>query len=180
MDLVVFEESKSLIWEALQEGEFDYMESASEVFETDFFRFIKAKPILSKLAETYPTPRKKEEVPLLFYVASDLSIRLQPDVDLVSVEEPKAEEKKEARPQPAAVLKREKKRQQTLRERKEKNTPPRRHCCQARSGGHRSFSLLVFLSDSFDRCGQSGSLCRWPSKDLATHRHPGGKRIWSN
>jgi len=76
MDLVVFEEKKSLIWEALQEGEFDYMESASEVFETDFFRFIKAKPILSKLAETYPTPRKKEEVPLLFYVASDLSMRL--------------------------------------------------------------------------------------------------------
>jgi len=76
MDLVVFEEKKSLIWEALQEGDFDYMESASEVFETDFFRFIKAKPILSKLAETYPTPRKKEEVPLLFYVASDLSMRL--------------------------------------------------------------------------------------------------------
>lgn len=76
MDLVVFEESKSLIVEALQEGEFDYMESASEVFETDFFRFIKARPILSKLAETYPTPRRKEEVPLLFYVASDLSMRL--------------------------------------------------------------------------------------------------------
>jgi len=76
MDLVIFEESKSLIWEALQEGDFDYMESASEIFETDFFRFIKAKPILSKLAETYPTPRRKEEVPLLFYVASDLSMRL--------------------------------------------------------------------------------------------------------
>jgi len=52
------------------------MEAASEVFETDFFRFIKAKPILSKLAETYPTPHKKEEVPLLFYVASNLSMRL--------------------------------------------------------------------------------------------------------
>lgn len=76
MDLVIFEESKSLIREALQEGDFDYMESASEVFETDFFRFIKAKPILTKLAETYPTPRKKEEVPLLFYVASNLSMRL--------------------------------------------------------------------------------------------------------
>jgi len=34
MDLVIFEERKSLIWEALQEGDFDYMESASEVFET--------------------------------------------------------------------------------------------------------------------------------------------------
>jgi len=76
MNLVIFEETKPLILEALREGEFDYMEAASEVFETDFFRFIKAKPILSKLAETYPTPRTKEEVPLLFYVASNLSMRL--------------------------------------------------------------------------------------------------------
>lgn len=72
----LFEESKSFVCEALGNGEFDYMDSASEVFETDFFRFIKAKPILSKLAETYPTPRKKEDVPLLFYVASNLSMRL--------------------------------------------------------------------------------------------------------
>jgi len=74
MDL--FEESKSFVCEALCNGEFDYMDSASEGFETDFFRFIKAKPLLSKLAETYPTPRKKEDVPLLFYVASNLSMRL--------------------------------------------------------------------------------------------------------
>jgi len=72
----LFEKSKSFVCEALENGEFDYMESASEVFETDFFRFIKAKPLLSKLAETYPTPRKKEDVPLLFYVASNLSMRL--------------------------------------------------------------------------------------------------------
>jgi len=76
MDLVIFEEAKPLVCQALENGEFDYIEAASEVFETDFFRFIKAKPILSKLAETYPTARKKEEVPLLFYVASNLSMRL--------------------------------------------------------------------------------------------------------
>lgn len=76
MNLVIFEESKPLVCEALENGEFDYIEAASEVFETDFFRFIKAKPILTKLAETYPTPRKKEDVPLLFYVASNLSMRL--------------------------------------------------------------------------------------------------------
>jgi hypothetical protein len=76
MDLVIFEEAKPLICKALENGEFDYIEAASEVFETDFFRFIKARPILEKLAETYPTPRKKEEVPLLFYVASNLSMRL--------------------------------------------------------------------------------------------------------
>jgi len=76
MDLVIFEQNKPFVCEALHNGEFDYIEAASEVFETDFFRFIKAKPILSKLAETYPTPRKKEDVPLLFYVSSNLSMRL--------------------------------------------------------------------------------------------------------
>ena len=76
MDPVVFEENKPLLVHALGEGEFDYIESASEVFETEFFRFIKAKAILDKLAETYPSPRKKEEVPLWFHVASHLSMRL--------------------------------------------------------------------------------------------------------
>ena len=76
MDLVIFEENKPLVLEALGNGEFDYMEAASEVFEADFFRFIKARTFLDELAKTYPTPRKKEEVPFWFYVASNLSMRL--------------------------------------------------------------------------------------------------------
>jgi hypothetical protein len=76
MDLVIFEENKPFIVQSFRDGEFDYMEAASEVFEADFFRFIKARALLDQLAETYPTPRKKEEVPLWFYVASNLSMRL--------------------------------------------------------------------------------------------------------
>ena len=76
MELVIFEENKPLVLEALGEGEFDYIEAASEVFEADFFRFIKARTFLDELAGTYPTPRKKEEVPFWFYVASNLSMRL--------------------------------------------------------------------------------------------------------
>jgi hypothetical protein len=76
MDLVIFEENKPFVLEALQTGEFDYMEAASEVFEADFFRFIKARSILDELSQTYPRPRKKEDVPFLFYVASNLSMRL--------------------------------------------------------------------------------------------------------
>jgi hypothetical protein len=76
MDLVIFEDNKPLVLEALRNGEFDYMEAASEVFEADFFRFIKARTFLDELAETYPMPRKKEEVPFWFYVASNLSMRL--------------------------------------------------------------------------------------------------------
>ena len=76
MDLVIFEENKPLVLEALGKGEFDYLEAASEVFEADFFRFIQARAYLSELTETYPMPRKKEEVPFWFYVASNLSMRL--------------------------------------------------------------------------------------------------------
>ena len=76
MDLVIFEENKPFVLEALGNGNFDYMESASEVFETEFFRYIKAKTILDKLSVTYPTPRKKEDVPVWFYIASNLSMRL--------------------------------------------------------------------------------------------------------
>jgi hypothetical protein len=76
MDLVIFEENKPFVLEALGNGEFDYMEAASEVFEGDFFRFIKAKALLDELAQSYPTPRKKQDVPFWFYVASNLSMRL--------------------------------------------------------------------------------------------------------
>jgi hypothetical protein len=76
MDLVLFEENKPFVLKALDNGDFDYIETASEVFETNFFHFIKAKPILDKLADTYPSPRKKQDVPIWFYVASNLSMRL--------------------------------------------------------------------------------------------------------
>jgi hypothetical protein len=47
MELVIFEQNKPLVLEALRNGEFDYMEAASAVFEADFFRFIKARSLLA-------------------------------------------------------------------------------------------------------------------------------------
>jgi hypothetical protein len=76
MELVVFEQNKPLVLQGLESGEFDYIETANEVFETEFFKYIGAKNILAKVAQTYPTPRRKEEVPLWFYIASELSMRL--------------------------------------------------------------------------------------------------------
>lgn len=76
MDMVVFEEDRAYVLEAFTRGEFDYMEAASEVVETEFFRFIQAKAILQGLAETYPTPRQKNDVPVGLYVASQLTMRL--------------------------------------------------------------------------------------------------------
>jgi hypothetical protein len=76
MDLVIFEQNKALVLRALGDGDFDYMEAASEIFEGDFFRFIKAKSLLDEVSQSYPRPRKKEDVPFWFYVASNLSMRL--------------------------------------------------------------------------------------------------------
>jgi hypothetical protein len=76
MDLVIFENNKPFVLNALENGDFDYMEAASEVFEGDFFRFIKARSFLDELSQSCPTPRKKEDVPFWFYVASNLSMRL--------------------------------------------------------------------------------------------------------
>jgi hypothetical protein len=76
MDLVIFEDNKPFVLKALQNGDFDYMEAANEVVEADFFRFIKAGALLDELAQSYPRPRKKQEVPFWFYVASNLSMRL--------------------------------------------------------------------------------------------------------
>jgi hypothetical protein len=76
MDLVVFEYDQNYVLECFRHGEFDFVDGISEVAETEFFRYIGAKKILGKLAETYPSPREKEEVPLWMYVASNLSMRL--------------------------------------------------------------------------------------------------------
>ena len=58
MDLVIFEKNKPFIVQSFRDGEFDYMEAASEVFEADFFRFIKARA-LDELAATIPNHGRK-------------------------------------------------------------------------------------------------------------------------
>lgn len=75
-EIVLYERDQGFVLEKLCEGEFDYIETGSEVFETEFFRFIGSQQILKKLAETYPTPREKEEVPVWLALASNISMRL--------------------------------------------------------------------------------------------------------
>lgn len=76
MDLVIYENDKPFILQGLQGGNFDYMEAASEVFEGDSFRLIKARSLFDELSQSYPRPRRKEDVPFRFYVASNLSMPL--------------------------------------------------------------------------------------------------------
>ena len=75
-NIVCYEHNQGFVLERFRQGEFDYLDTASEVFETEFFRYIGAEKILQDLARTYPSPRKKEEIPVWFYLASNLSMRL--------------------------------------------------------------------------------------------------------
>lgn len=76
MDFVVYQHDQSFVVDSFREGDFDYVDNVSELEETEFFRYIGAHKILAKLAQSYPSPRKKEEVPTWMYIASNLSMRL--------------------------------------------------------------------------------------------------------
>lgn len=74
--LIVFEENKAYVIERFHKGHFDYIEATREIAQRDFFNYIKANGLLGELAESYPWPRKHEEVPRWFYVAADMAMRL--------------------------------------------------------------------------------------------------------
>jgi hypothetical protein len=73
--VMLFERNDRLVCEAFRNGEFDYVDAAGELSETDFFRAIASKKVLDKLAATYPSPAKKHDVPLWVYIASNISMR---------------------------------------------------------------------------------------------------------
>jgi hypothetical protein len=72
---MLFECNEALVLEAFRRGEFDYVDALGEVSEADFFRAVTERKILSKLAESYPSPRERHDVPLWVYLASNLSMR---------------------------------------------------------------------------------------------------------
>jgi hypothetical protein len=76
MDLVVFENNKPHVIDEFREGRFDYIELASDVAETKFFQFLFDKQLVARLAEHYPSPRKRHHVPMWMYLSSQLSLRL--------------------------------------------------------------------------------------------------------
>ena len=73
--MTVFERNDRLVCDAFRDGEFDSIEAAGEVSETDFFRAIAGKKILEKLAGSYPTPLKNHDVPVWVYIASNVAMR---------------------------------------------------------------------------------------------------------
>jgi len=71
-----FQEDREFVLEKLREGHLDHVEVISRVVETQFFHTFLANGGLETLAQNYPTPRKKEEVPLWLYLSSQITLRL--------------------------------------------------------------------------------------------------------
>src|SRR5207249_1368486 len=63
MDFAAFEYDRTFVIEALRRGAIDYLENISEAEEADLFRHLLGR-VWERLAEHYPTPRQKEEVPI--------------------------------------------------------------------------------------------------------------------
>jgi hypothetical protein len=76
MDLITFQYDRSFVLGALRQGDIDYLEHVSEAAEADLFRHLIRRQVVQRLAETYPSPRKKQEVPVWIYLASELSLKL--------------------------------------------------------------------------------------------------------
>jgi len=60
MDFVIFEENKPFVLQSLAKGDFDYIESASEVYEADFFDSLRPGQFLINLPTPIPPPVKRK------------------------------------------------------------------------------------------------------------------------
>lgn len=74
--ILIYEHNKPYVIEKFHNGHFDYIDVVQEVAQRDFFRYVASTLLLQRLAESYPWPRRKEEVPRWFYIAADMAMRL--------------------------------------------------------------------------------------------------------
>ena len=71
-----FAEDKEYVVEEFKAGRFDYMETASKVVEAEFFRFFLNGGHFDRLAASYPSPRRKRDVPLWVCLSSQITLKL--------------------------------------------------------------------------------------------------------
>jgi hypothetical protein len=74
MELI--EHHQQQVLEAFRRGEFDQIEIIGHADEKQFFELCFQEKILEALAKKMPTARQKEEVPLWFQLAGNLSLKL--------------------------------------------------------------------------------------------------------
>lgn len=86
MDLQIIEHHPQRVLDALRRGEFDALEIVGEADEKEFFERLFREKLLEALAATMPTDREKEEVPLWFILAGNLSLKLHQENSFLAFE----------------------------------------------------------------------------------------------
>lgn len=76
MNWHAFEHDQAYVLGRLREGVYDAMETVTRVLETEFFECLLREGDFKTLAETYPTPRQREDVPLWVYLCSQIALRI--------------------------------------------------------------------------------------------------------
>ena len=75
-DLIVYKENKPKVRKALKDGRIDYLDLSEWSFIDKFFAFLLSVNFLEQCGSSYPTPRKKEEIPVWFLMASAIQMKL--------------------------------------------------------------------------------------------------------
>lgn len=73
---VIYKENKSKVVADIKEGRLDYAELSQWSFQDKFFAFLLATRFFEVCGASYPTPRKKEEVPIWFLLMCMVQMKL--------------------------------------------------------------------------------------------------------
>jgi len=76
MDWRIIERDHDYVVQQLRAGIFESLEVVTCVAETEFFHVLLRQGDLKNLAASYPSPRKRQDVPLWVYLSSELSMRI--------------------------------------------------------------------------------------------------------
>lgn len=73
---IIYEENKPKVLSDLKDGRMDYLDLTSWDFLDRFFAFLLASRFFEWCASSYPSPRRKEEVPLWFLLTCAIQMKL--------------------------------------------------------------------------------------------------------
>ncbi len=74
--LIIFEENRPKVLHDLKDGRVDYIDLTHWDFMDKFFGFLVSTKFFEWCASTYPSPRKKEEIPLWFLIGCGIQMKL--------------------------------------------------------------------------------------------------------
>jgi len=73
---IIYEENKVQVLADLQDGRIDYLDLADWTFQDKFFGFLLGIRFFEICGASYPSPRKREDVPLWFLLACKVQMKL--------------------------------------------------------------------------------------------------------